>query len=64
MTNFRDFFWFVFLAGIIMFIIEYSFALPDVYWSESENRCVKVMYDGVESDCSELPEQYNRVWVR
>lgn len=62
--KFTDFIWALLLIGMIIFGIESYFSTPVVYWSTSQDKCVKIIYDGVESDCSELPEKYERVWVK
>lgn len=62
--KFTDFLWLMILIGMLIFGIESYFSFPVVYWSTSENRCVKVVHDGIETDCSELPEKYERVWVK
>ncbi len=38
--------------------------LPVVYWSYSDDKCVKVIIKGIECDCSELPNKYERIWVK
>jgi len=56
------------LAAIIIFFFLWAvriyFDIPIVLWSASKNQCVKIMYDGEEIDCSELPERYERIWVK
>jgi len=38
--------------------------IPVVYWSYSQDKCVTVFIDGKECDCAEMPDKYERVWVR
>ena len=38
---------------------------PEVEISYSTKQCVRVVYmDGTITDCSKLPEKYDRVWVK
>lgn len=38
---------------------------PEVEFSYSTKQCVRVVYmNGTITDCSKLPEKYDRVWVR
>lgn len=63
--NFIGYLLFIFSCIAICFWSEYIWGnTPIVYWSTSQNKCVKVMYDGIEKDCSEMPEKYSRVWVK
>lgn len=59
-----DYLWCLVLIFIVLMGAYSYFSIPDVYWSTSSDRCVKVMHDGIEMDCSNLPEKYNRVWVK
>ena len=58
------------LIVIILFICilawgaEIYFSIPDVYWSYSQDKCIKIVFDGVESDCSQLPEKYRRIYIK
>jgi len=64
MISFKDTMWLLFLT-MLFFICFYSyFSLPDVYWSYSKNKCVRVICNGVELGCSDLPEKYNRIMVK
>ena len=62
--KFTDLIWILFIIGMVVFAVESYFSLPVVYWSYSTDECVKVIYDGYETDCSELPEKYERIWVK
>ena len=62
--HFKDFLWILVFIGLIVFGIESYFSTPVVYWSTSSNECVKVIYDGIETGCNELPEKYERIWVK
>ena len=38
---------------------------PEVEFSWETKQCVRVVYmDGTITDCSKLPEKYDRVWVK
>ena len=37
---------------------------PVVYWSTSKNECVKIEVRGEDCGCSELPDKYERIWVK
>lgn len=38
---------------------------PDVEFSYASKQCVAVIYyDGSKGDCANIPEKYNRVWVK
>jgi hypothetical protein len=60
----KDFLWILALIGMLIFSIQSYFSTPVVYWSTSQNKCVKVIHNGIEMDCSGLPEKYERVWVK
>ena len=62
--KFSDFLWVLFFIGFLIWSVESYFSTPVVYWSTSSNECVKVMVDGVETNCDEMPEKYERVWVK
>ena len=62
--KFTDFLWYILIIGFVIWGIESYFSIPVVHWSTSQDRCVKVVYDGIETDCNELPEKYERVWVK
>jgi hypothetical protein len=56
-----------FITAFILFIIfsiDSYCTKPVVYWSTSCDQCVRVTYDGVESSCDELPNEYTRTWVK
>jgi len=38
--------------------------IPIVYWSNSKNECVKVIIKGIDCDCKQLPDKYERIWVK
>lgn len=62
--KFTYLFWILLIIGFIIWGTESYFSTPVVYWSTSQNKCVKIIYDGIETDCSELPDKYERVWVK
>lgn len=62
--KFKDFLWAMVFIGLLIFGIESYFSTPVVYWSTSQNKCVKVIHDGVEMGCDEIPEKYSRMWVK
>ena len=54
------------IFSIIMYCNIMKNSVPDVYWSYTENKCVKMIIDGEPCDCdrqSEL-ERSDKVWVR
>jgi len=55
---------YVAIAIILGFVIKRAADIPVVYWSYSQDKCVTVFIDGEECDCAEMPEKYERVWVR
>lgn len=59
-----DFIWMVVLTLLVGYGLYSYFSTPVVYWSHSQNKCVRVIQDGVEYDCSNLPDKYERVWVK
>ena len=59
------------LVAIIIILALCTVALckalntPEVEISYSTKQCVRVVYmDGTITDCSKLPEKYDRVWVK
>lgn len=62
--KFTDFLWLLIFVLVIIYGIESYFSAPVVYWSTSSNECVKIIHDGVETGCSELPDGYIRRWVK
>jgi len=62
--KFSGLFWIVAIIILIIYGINAWIDIPQVHWSTSKNECVKVIYDGIEWDCSELPEKYERIWVK
>ena len=45
---------------ITVAMVVYIRQLPIVYWSVSQDKCVRC--EGC--DCSNLPDRYERIWVR
>lgn len=62
--KFTDFLIGLIMIGFLVFFIECYFSVPVVYWSTSQDKCVKVVYNGIESGCDKLPDRYERVWVK
>lgn len=56
------------MIGSLLFIwiiLNFFFKpLPVVHWSYFKNECVKVVVEGVDCDCSELPDKYEKIWVK
>ena len=59
------------LVAIIIILALCTVALckalntPEVEISYSTKQCIRVVYmDGTITDCSKLPEKYDRVWVK
>lgn len=56
------------IAVLIFFIgvVHYTEDIPVVYWSTSEDKCVKIRIYGKDCDCSELDsyKRYERIWVK
>ncbi len=51
----------LFILGLTLIILQSWFSTPIVYWSVSEDRCVKV--EGCDCTCDNFPEKYEKVWV-
>ena len=62
--KFTDLLWVLFIVGFMFWGVSGYFSIPVVYWSYSQDKCVKIVHDNVECDCSELPDKYERVWVK
>ncbi len=61
----------LFIIGIIVYlgcIIHWQInKVPTVYWSNTKNKCVKVLLSGQECDCSSInfkTDKYEKVWVK
>lgn len=50
----------IFLMTVFLFVDP----VPVVYWSTSKNECVRIEIKGEVFDCSDMPEKYERVWVK
>ena len=58
---------FCFISVIIMtllFLWMIYEPLPIVYWSTSQDKCVKIIVGEEECSCENLPEKYEKVWVK
>ena len=51
-------------AGAIIAIGTYALSLPEVHWSHTQDRCVKVLSMDDDHTCDNLPEKYTRIWVQ
>lgn len=49
---------------VALFTIKYWLNMPVVYWSTSKNECVSIWIDGKEYGCENMPEKYERVYVK
>ena len=55
------------LICIVVFIVisvHVWFSTPVAYFSSTTGRCVEVIIKGEKCPCSELPEKYERIYVR
>ena len=52
-------------AGCLLLAVDYYLSLPIVYWSTSEDKCIKVIIDDQICDCEILEDitKYEKVWV-
>jgi hypothetical protein len=62
--KFTNVLWTLLILGLVLFCANSYFSVPDVYWSYSQDKCVKIVHDGINLDCSTLPETYRRIWVK
>ena len=60
----KDFIIYLIIAGLFVFIIETHMSTPIVYWSHSDDKCVAVYIDGDYYGCDNIPEKYERIWVK
>lgn len=52
-------------VGAAFVIGSYMDGIPDVHFSNSSGKCVKVVsFDENEYTCDTIPEKYNTVWVK
>ena len=51
------------LLLVILWLLRFSFAVPVVEWSVTTDECVLVI-PAEAGRCEQLPERYERVWVR
>lgn len=51
------------VSGLLIFGTKSYFSVPVVHWSTATGDCVRVIHDGIELDCSNMPDEYERVWV-
>ena len=50
--------------GVITALVH-SAQQPTVYWSTSNDRCVRVEFaDGTAGSCNDLPDTYDTTWVK
>jgi hypothetical protein len=55
---------FIIIMGTIIWTMMAWSKTPVVYVSYSTGECVKVILDGEQCDCSNIPDSYERVWVK
>lgn len=56
--------WILLTIGMSLFGLDAYFSQPVVHWFASQNRCVQVIQDGINIGCDNIPEQYERIWVK
>lgn len=54
----------VVLFVFLLLTIRDYISLPEVHYSFQTKECVKVIKDGKERDCTEIPEKYKHVWAQ
>lgn len=52
-----------YIVSILCIIVVFE-DKPIVYWSTSEDRCIKIVVKNEEFDCSKMPKNYEIVWVK
>lgn len=53
----------IFIICLVMTLPFLVKPLPIVYYSHTKQECVKILIEGIEYDCSEIPARYERIWV-
>lgn len=55
----------LFVFGSILYMTHYALSLPEVEFSYSTKKCVKVIdADGGVHSCKHLPRKFYHVWVK
>ena len=50
---------------LLYFVVIYPDPIPIVYWSASQNECVRIETLGVDYSCDDFKnyERYHKIWV-
>ena len=54
----------IFITGCFWLAIEQWAKTPVVYISTRTGKCVKVITDGVECSCENIPSKYEKIYVK